>query len=113
MVSPYQHKRYSYTDRGFYLEQLRRIWKYFPGEQVLVIKNEWLKEKPTTTLQKICNFLDITFFDSISIQNMHSRPYPSLMTPEEKNYLRELYDEEIRNLEQALGWDCTDWLAES
>ncbi|MGB7755383.1 MAG: hypothetical protein WBL23_04905, partial [Salinisphaera sp.] len=26
---PYQHRTYSYVDRGFYLEQLRRLWRYF------------------------------------------------------------------------------------
>jgi hypothetical protein len=26
---PLQHRVYSYTDRGFYTEQVRRIWRYF------------------------------------------------------------------------------------
>lgn len=37
---PLQHRVYSYTDRGFYCEQIRRVYRYFNKNQVLFIKHE-------------------------------------------------------------------------
>lgn len=31
-----QNRVFSYVDRGFYMEQLRRLWAYFPKDRVLV-----------------------------------------------------------------------------
>ena len=109
---PYQHKRYSYVDRGFYLRQLEEIWKYFPRERVLILKNEWLMKQPNETLQKVFNFLGVVPFEIVASKNVHSRSYTSSMTYEEKKHLRSVYEDEIRNLENALGWDCSDWLTD-
>lgn len=49
---PYQHRVYSYVDRGFYSEQLRRVWTYFPKNQTLILKSEDLKANPRETLEK-------------------------------------------------------------
>src|ERR1700758_2597105 len=37
-VAPLQCRRYSYVDRGFYAEQLERAFKFFPREQLKIIK---------------------------------------------------------------------------
>jgi len=34
---PLQHRELSYTDRGYYSEQIRRIWRFFPKDQTLFI----------------------------------------------------------------------------
>lgn len=107
---PLQHRVYSYIDRGFYLEQLRRLWMYFPKHQVLVIKNEHLKNQPNETLQVVCDFLGVTPFQSIEPKNKHSRPYTSTMSEKEKKHLRFIFEYEIREIERVLGWNCSDWL---
>jgi hypothetical protein len=56
---PYQHRLYSYVDRGFYSEQLRRLWTYFPKEQVLVLRTEDLRNSPLEFLEEVCGFLGI------------------------------------------------------
>lgn len=56
---PVQHRIYSYVDRGFYVEQIWRIWNYFPVEQTLFLKSEDLRDTPSDTLVKIATFLDI------------------------------------------------------
>ena len=55
---PLQDRDYSYVDRGFYSEQLRRIWRYFPTEQTLVLKTEHLKQRPAETLAAMNALLD-------------------------------------------------------
>lgn len=107
---PYQHRVYSYVDRGFYLEQLRRLWFYFSKDNVLVLKNEHLKDQPYDTLKDVCAFLGIDNFKIIKTREVHSRPYFSKMSDKEKEYLRFIFEHEIRNIEAVLGWDCSDWL---
>jgi len=73
---PLQHRVYSYIDRGHYLEQLERIWKYFPKNQVLIIKSEKLKENPNEVLREITDFLQISPFKT------HDPPFTT--SPEAK-----------------------------
>jgi len=37
-ASSFQLRKFSYVDRGFYAEQIERVFQYFPREQVHVIK---------------------------------------------------------------------------
>lgn len=105
-----QHRFGSYIDRGFYLDQLRRLWQYFPTNQVLVLKNEYLKEQPNNALQDICNFLGVDQFESVEAKNDHSLPYKTKMSEKERACLQSIFESEIKELEQALNWDCNDWL---
>jgi sulfotransferase family protein len=109
---PYQHRVYSYVDRGFYLEQLRRLWSFFPKERVLVLKSDELKCQPVQTLQRVCEFLNVDPLNGIEPVNVHSRPYKSPIGSKERQYLRSVFELEIRGLERVLGWDCSSWLAE-
>lgn len=107
---PYQHRRYSYTDRGFYVEQLRRLWTYFPKDQVLVLKSDYLKCQPQEAMSDVYSFLGIESNTGVSFKNVHSRMYDSTMKKNEKDYLKFIYEFEIRELEREMDWDCSDWL---
>ena len=127
---PLQHRYYSYIDRGMYSKQLNRILKYFPRNQLLVLKSDWLKLNTVETMSKIYYFLNV---------NNHSLPEFNMKTPEisddtvspvnfpqktpfntgsyarpiserEYNYLANCFEMEIRQLEELLGWDCSSWL---
>jgi Sulfotransferase domain len=107
---PRQHKVYSYIDRGFYLQQLRRFWQYFPMEQTLVLKNEYLKEQPTNALHDICYFLGVESCEDMKVNRTYTRPYLSKMSDKERHYLKTIFEYEIKGLERTLNWDCSDWL---
>ncbi len=109
---PYQHRVYSYIDRGFYLEQLRRLWCYFSRDNVLVLKHEYLKDHPVECLKDVCDFLEVNHFNTVNPKEVHTLPYLSKMSDKEKEYLRFIFEHEIRGIERALGWDCSDWLSE-
>jgi hypothetical protein len=109
---PYQHRVYSYIDRGFYLEQLRRLWAYFPKKQVLVLRNEELQKNPDETLQKVFAFLGVSLLPLMNAVNIQSFPYTLSMSKTERDYLRSVFEYEIRALERVLGWDCSNWLSE-
>ncbi|MFT5239381.1 MAG: hypothetical protein ACI9X0_000341 [Kiritimatiellia bacterium] len=108
---PRQHRVYSYIDRGFYLVQLRRLWQHFPTDQTLILKNEYLKEHPINAIRDVCDFLGADQLQSIEAKNVHSRSYKSKMNEKERAYLRSVFEDEIRDLERVLDWDCSDWLA--
>jgi len=109
---PEQHRVYSYIDRGFYLEQLRRLWLFFSKERVLILRNECLKDQPHEVLRDVCDFLEVDYFENIEAKNVHSRCYESIMSDRERRYLRFIFDHEIRGIERVLGWDCSNWLSE-
>ncbi|SET22662.1 sulfotransferase family protein [Thalassotalea agarivorans] len=106
---PLQHRVYSYCDRGFYTEQIRHIWRYFPKKQTLFIKYEDLKLNPNVVIKRICQFLCVSESDPIKEQKVHVRPYVEAMNESDRQYLNEVFTSEISQLEQMLGWDCTDW----
>lgn len=107
---PLQHRVYSYVDRGFYTRQLRRLWEIFPQSQTLVIKSEDLRNAVHPTLEQVAKFLKIGRFQEIEPETVHARPYISVMSEQERDFLRAKYDAEIKELEILLGWDCSAWL---
>jgi len=107
---PLQHRVYSYIDRGYYCEQLKRLFHFFPKESVLVLKSQELKNNLTYTLNEISDFLEIEQFKKIKHKNIHSRKYTKI-NENDKYYLKDVYNYEIKQLEKLLSWDCSDWLA--
>jgi hypothetical protein len=105
-----QAKRFAYTGRGFYAQQLKRIWRYFPHEQTIVFKSEELLAAPTAVLARIADFLGIAPFLPVADKTVHAREYDTAMTAGEKRYLLGVFEPEIRELERVLRWDCSAWL---
>ena len=107
---PLQHRLYSYVDRGFYSDQLRRIWRYFPVEQTLVLKSEELQQAPEAALARVTDFLGIARFAAAAPRSVHARPYQGPMSAEARRYLGDVFEFEIRTLERTFGWNCAEWL---
>lgn len=107
---PLQNRVYSYIDRGFYTEQLGRIWKFFPKEQTLLLRSEDLKQRPQAPLDDVCRFLGVPPFARVESKEIYAREYLAPMSGRERDYLRQVFTPEIRQLEQLLGWNCSDWL---
>ena len=108
---PLQHKHYSYVDRGYYAEQIRRIWTFFPEAQTLILRTEQLREEPRNTLDVLCRFLDVDRFSDVQPRIEHTGNYESLIGERERKYLADVFEYPIRDLERMLGWDCSGWLA--
>jgi hypothetical protein len=106
---PLQHRTYSYVDRGFYSHQIRRIWHFFPQEQTLFLKSEELRQKPQQVLRRVAQFLDIDSFPPVEPKVAHVGRYVSKLSSLERTYLAEVFASEIKQLEQMLGWDCSEW----
>src|SRR5207302_6481764 len=104
-----ESRRFAYVDRGFYSEQLERVFKFFPREQVHFVKFEDFRDRKQETLDGVFEFLGVKPLRRIRDKDRNIVPYERTITAEEREYLFELFSAEIAKLEQMLGWDCSDW----
>lgn len=107
---PYQNRRFSYLDRGFYTEQIKRLKAYFPASQLLLIKSDNLKNDPLFILDQIAQFLGIPMHEKFSMLDLHSRNYETAMDQNTHDILLNLYQCQIKEIEKLTSWDCSDWL---
>src|SRR5437588_12875449 len=106
-----ESRRFAYVDRGFYSEQLERVFQFFPREQVRIVKFEDFRDRKQETLDGIFEFLGVKPLRGVRDKDRNVVPYERAMTPEERKYLSTIFAVEIAKLEQMLGWDCSDWKA--
>jgi hypothetical protein len=106
---PTEARRFAYVDRGFYAQQLERLFKLFPREQVKVVKFEEFKDKQRETLVSIFSFLGLEPLRSVRTKDRNVVPYERVMNWEERIFLYNLFADDIAKLEQMLGWNCSDW----
>jgi hypothetical protein len=102
-------RRIAYVDRGRYSEQLERVFKFFPREQVKIIKFEEFRDKNRETLDLIFDFLGVRRLRAIRSKDRNVVPYAREMTAAERKHLYTIFADEIVRIEQMLDWDCSDW----
>jgi hypothetical protein len=109
---PHQHRLFSYVDRGFYSEQIRRYKRFFKDEQMLFVKYEQFKANQKEELFKIFDFLNVStesfFFEH---RNVNTVKKQTTMSMEDEKFLRDKFEYDIREVEKLLGWNCEDWLS--
>ncbi|PXF30086.1 hypothetical protein WH50_17145 [Pokkaliibacter plantistimulans] len=107
---PLQHRNYSYTDRGFYSEQIARYYELFSKAQIHLIRYEDLKDNHSDVLSSLYDFLGIRQVPAPHFERKHNIPYTSPMSQEAREYLIEIYRPEVKRLEEMTGWNCQSWL---
>jgi hypothetical protein len=104
-----ESRRFAYADRGFYSEQLERVFKLFPREQVKIVKFEDFRDRKQESLDGIFDFLGLKRLRNVRDKDRNVVPYERAMTNEERKYLGGFFASEVSKLEQMLGWDLSDW----
>ncbi len=99
----------SYVSRGFYFEQVKRVRKIFPEDQVLFLRHEDLLGAPSSTLNKITEFLGVSSLSVVEEKRVHSRQYESPLNDDDEVFLRNLFLRDVERLECELGWDLSCW----
>ena len=100
------HQSFSYKQRGMYLEQLQRYWKFFSKEQLLVLESSQLFSEPQTVLKQVFTFLEID--SSVVIQDVavkNANPSKSTASSEVYKYLDRFFASHNEMLQNALGQD--------
>jgi hypothetical protein len=108
--APHQHPVFSYIDRGFYAHQIRRILRFFDQKQVLFIKSEDFFGNTSASLNNVCQFLKIdeAKFDTSKIENVG--PPLGEIERDDFSFLRDMFKNDVSEVERLLGWRCDEWL---
>jgi hypothetical protein len=105
---PRQSRERSYVDRGFYTRQIRRLLRHFSRSQMLFIKTDDLRNDHSGTLDRVFDFLGVRRMGGIEPANINTNEYDP-MSARDRAYLERRFRNEIRELEELLGWDCSGW----
>lgn len=100
------YQRYSYQERGKYVDQLKRWFQYFSKDQILVITSDELKESTLETMTKVFTFLGIEPLQELIPFPAGHEPYPEMDQVLRKKLLRKFrfYN---KALEELLGRQFT------
>ena len=88
---------------------MERVFRFFPHEQVLVIKFDDLRRDYRAVTDRIVNFLGVFPFPRLKNREENVINYARPMTQSERAYLFSIFENDIAKLEKLLGWDCSDW----
>ena len=98
---------FSYLKRGLYAEQIERWFSFFPREQILIITNEDLNERPLEVMNEVFTFLHLPSYDNLKIERESSHYKP--MNAHTRQKLVEFFRPHNQQLEELLnrdfGWD--------
>jgi hypothetical protein len=100
------HREFSYVERGYYGEQLERVFDLFPREQVLVLRAEDLRAEPAMALTSVRRFLDLPDAPAPPRREAHvarELDYGSALTVEDSAHLRCLYARDQARLHALTG----------
>lgn len=109
--APFQDKQFSYIDRGYYCNQIRRILRFFEKTNVLFIKSEEFFDDTDLILTRVCQFLEIKKIDFDTSETVNEGPMDGAMDQRDFLFLRDLYKNEVEEVERLLDWACVDWLS--
>ena len=108
---PFQHRIFSYIDRGMYSSQIRNILRFFEREQLLFIKYEEFILDNFKTIESISDFLGLPFQKELfQIQILNQGVYQEAISSNEFKYLCKIFRNDIMEVERLLGWNCKDWV---
>ncbi len=109
---PKKNRKHSYIDRGFYSEQLKILWSYFPKENICIVNSSDLQQEPLIALNKVFDFLNIPKRSDIKTKALNKREYLSPISKENQRLLSEIFKHDIEELENYLKADYSHWLKE-
>jgi hypothetical protein len=106
--------RYCYRKRGLYSVQLRRLYRYFPREQVMVINQADLHLHHQATLATVFDFLGAERVADISPEWITPQARERKTLPEHKyrilrHLLRISFHFEYRRLQREHGFRASGW----
>ena len=105
----FQDRVVSYISRGMYYKQIVNLYKIFNKNNILLLKNEDLRKNPNLVLNEIFKFLDIKKCKNIKNKTIHKRIYKEKISLNDRRFLIDLFESDIKKLEKFLNWDCSSW----
>jgi len=101
------HREFSYVERGFYGEQVERLLRIFPREQLLILQADDLRTDPGQVLGELRTFLGLPARTGpAAAREVHvgrQMNYGSQLTTEDVAWLREVYARDQQRLADLTG----------
>lgn len=98
--------RFSYKQRGIYIEQLERYWELFDCKKLLILHYEEFRRDLEQTLQKIYSFIGIkSNIGEINFQQYNIGANKQEISPHVYDYLDEYFKPYNQKLYERLGLD--------
>jgi len=106
--------RWDVFARGLYYEQLQRIFKHFPWDQVLVVISERYRKHTMQELSRVCAFLGLGATSCCKQAEWqpetHVRgEYLEILLESDRNALRDLYVQDVQRLKELLCDPIPEW----
>jgi hypothetical protein len=96
-TAPGFHRVHSYVERGFYGAQLKRVFRYFPREQVFLGGARQLRDDPALFLRNVCEFLGVPAFAEVEPIESHVGVDPEQfggLDVSDRRFLTALFEED-------------------
>jgi hypothetical protein len=98
------HREFSYVERGFYGEQIARLFSIFPREQVLILTNDALRRTPNEALGEVSQFLGAPAGAAVAHRDVHvGQDIGSELASNDAEFLREIYAQDAERLVELTG----------
>ena len=107
---PHRDRNHSYLDRGLYSEQIRHLFRFFDRNQLLFIESEEFFKTPQTSLDKICDFLDVEQFDFDTREKHNVKEDKPKLLQEDAAYMNRIFENDVAEVRSLLGWKLESWL---
>jgi hypothetical protein len=98
------HHRYSYKLRGCYAEQVERYYRYFPRDQLLILRSEDLFARPQEIYDEALEFLGLPEYKLTSTTARNAGCYADRAVPQEDE-LRRYFKPHNQKLYELIGRD--------
>lgn len=98
------HREFSYVERGFYGEQLERLFGLFPREQALILRAEDLRRDPGLVLGQVRAFLGLPAGPEPCPREIHvGQDHGSALASEDRRFLEAVYARDLERLRALSG----------
>ena len=106
---PLQHRVYSYVDRGFYAQQVRRLFNIFGRDSCLILLSEELRNDHKKTLNRVFEFLGVDSSFVPPEASVFEQEYSNKIDNQFRSRLIDIFQLDIKELEKLLGRDLASW----
>ena len=98
------HREFSYVERGFYGEQIERLFSIFPPEQVLILTAEELRQDPSKRLATLNQFLGVAPRGVVKHRDVHvGQEIGGALDQADIALLREVFAADMARLKALTG----------
>lgn len=100
----------SYVERGFYAQQVRRLFDLFPPAQILLLDNRDLDFDAAGTMARVTDFLGLKPYEALDERRDHVGTNKFGTIPEEDvTFLRDIFREDVLEFGRLTGLTVSNW----